>query len=59
MPLSEEQKRMRRTVKPDILRDQDIFRVAEALERIADSLETCVPTLRKIEEHLGLAALKM
>ena len=59
MPLNEEQIRERRNMGRDATLDQDLFRIAEALERLADSVEATVPTLRKIEEHLGLASQEM
>lgn len=45
MPLSAEQISERRTMSADASRDQDIFRIAEALETIAESLD-------KIQEQL-------
>jgi hypothetical protein len=46
MPLTDDQIRQRRNMSREASRDQDIFRIAEALEEIRDEL-------RSINEHLG------
>ena len=39
MPLTQDQIRQRRNMSPEASRNQDLFRTAESLERIATALE--------------------